>query len=63
MRKFAFSYYVGTGLLVFILYASFLRGAFQLHPYTWLLGVAAGALALSLVLVAIGVAWKANGSA
>jgi hypothetical protein len=62
MKRTAFSYYVGTGILVFILYASFLRGALQASFGLWLLGVVAGALALILVLVAIAVAWRTNGN-
>ena len=60
MRKFAFSYYVGLLVLVFFLYASFLRVVAPLFDQ-FIVGILAGALALVLVLLAIGAAWKANG--
>jgi len=60
VRRFAFSYYVAVGLLVFMLYATFLRVAVPPGSGLWCIGVGAGALALILILIAIEVAWKAN---
>jgi uncharacterized membrane protein len=63
MRRFAFSYYVGIGLLVFLLYAAFLRAIITPGEHWWLIGVIAGAAALILILIAIYVAWRGNGYA
>lgn len=59
MRRFAFNYYVGMLLFVFILYASFLRAVVEVFRW-WLIGVLAGALAIVMLLFAIYVAWKAH---
>jgi hypothetical protein len=59
MRRFAFSYYVGTLILVFFLYVSFLRAvATELDQF--LAGAVAGALAIIAILIAIHQAWKAK---
>ena len=62
MRRFAFSYYAGIGILVFILYASFLRAVVASFE-NWLCGVVSGGAALILILIAIYVAWRGNGYA
>ena len=59
MRRFAFSYYVGTLILVFFLYVSFLR-ALSPGLCDFLFGAVAGALAIIAILVAIHQAWKAK---
>ena len=63
MRRFAFGYYIGIGLLVFLLYTAFLRAVIAPSEQWWLIGVVAGAAALILILVAIYVAWRGNGYA
>ena len=63
MKRFAFSYYVGIGILVFLLYTAFLRAIIAPSMEWWLIGVIAGAAALILILIAIYIAWRGNGYA
>jgi hypothetical protein len=59
MRQFALSYYVGVFILVFLLYVNFLRAA-TTNSTTFVYGLASGAGAITLILIAIVVAWKGN---
>jgi len=61
VRRFAFSYYVGVLILVFFLYAGFLKAVLigvDADSSEFCFGVTVGALAMIAILVAIGVAWK-----
>ena len=61
MRRFAFSYYVGVLILVFFLYAGFLRAVLNgVSPGQFCFGITVGALAMTAILVAIGMAWKGH---